>query len=231
MVNGMGKGRSGYSFPIHELPDTTRIALARGYELPIKWKHAREICNAIMERGMFLHEAIDYLKAVIDKKAAVPFKRFKGNVAHRKDHYIWKWAPGRYPYKAAKYILKVLENALNNARFKGLDDRRLKILLLAAHKSRVLRRRPDRRGPGLLRGWKIKRGTNIEVVVMEIPEEIPEEVTPEEEISEELAEEEEVIEEEEEEIPEEEEEEVEEEEVEEIEAEEEIEEEEEVKEE
>jgi len=180
----MGKGRSGYSFPINELPDLTRIALAKGYELPIKWKHAREICNAIMEKGMYLHEAIEYLKDVMEQKNYVPFKRFKGNVAHRKNSYYWKWPAGRYPYKAAKYILSVLENALNNAKDKGLDERRLKILLLAAHKSRILRRRPDRRGPGILRGWKVKRGTNLEVVVMEVPEEIIEEVAPPEEVEE-----------------------------------------------
>ncbi len=214
----MGKGRSGYSFPIHELPDLTRIALAKGYELPIKWKHAREICNAIMEKGMYLHEAIDYLKAVMEQKDYVPFKRFKGNVAHRKNSYYWKWPAGRFPYKAAKYILSVLENALNNARNKGLDDKRLKILLVAAHKSRILRRRPDRRGPGILRGWKVKRGTNLEVVVMEVPEEITEEVTPTEEIEEGEEEiEEEGVEEAEEEIEEEAEEEVEEAEIEETE--------------
>ena len=169
----MAKGRSGYSFPIHELPDTTRIALARGHELPIKWKHAREICNAIMEKGMYLHEAISYLRAVMEQRAAVPFKRFKGNVGHRKELHNWKWASGRYPYKAAKYILQVLENVLNNARAKGLDERRLRIIWMAAHKGRIIRRRPDRRGPGLLRGWKIKRCTNVEVAVMEIPEEVP----------------------------------------------------------
>jgi len=208
----MGKGRSGYSFPINELPDLTRIALAKGYELPIKWKHAREICNAIMEKNMYLHEAISYLKAVMAKKAAVPFKRFKKNVAHRKELADWGWIAGRYPYKAAKYILRVLENALNNARFKGLDERRLRILLIAAHKSRILRRRPDRRGPGLLRGWKVKRGTNLEVVVMEVPEEA-EAIVPTEERLEEMEEEEfeEEVEEEEieEELPEEEEEEIE----------------------
>ena len=183
----MGKGREGYSFPIHELPDTTRIALARGYELPIKWKHAREICNAIMERGMYLRDAIKYLRAVMEQKAAVPFKRFKGNVGHRKELHDWKWPAGRYPYKASKYILRVLENALNNAREKGLDERRLKIIWMAAHKGRIIRRRADRRGPGILRGWKVKRCTNIEVVVMEMPEEV-EEVPTEEEVPEEVEE-------------------------------------------
>ena len=118
-----------------------------------------------------LKDAINYLKKVMRKEAAVPFKRYKKNVGHRKELHDWKWVSGRYPYKASYYILKVLENALNNARNKGLNEDNLKVLLIAAHKGRIIRRRPDRRGPGLLKGWKIKRGTNIEVVVIEVPEE------------------------------------------------------------
>ena len=169
----MPKGRSGYSFPIEALPesDRARIAIALGKDLPIKWKHAREIANAIMERKFFLKEAIQYLRAVIRQEEVVPFKRFNSNVGHRKGMDKWKWPAGRYPKKASRYILKVLENALNNARQKQLDESRLKILLIAAHKGRILRRRPDRLGPGILHGWKISRGTNVEVIVMELPEE------------------------------------------------------------
>ena len=170
------KGRSGYSFPVETYPDQAKIAIAKGVDLPIKYKHAREIANAIMERGMNLKEAIRYLRRVMNKKAAVPFKRYKGNVAHRKELDAWKWPAGRYPYKASYYILKVLENALNNARVKGLDEDRLKVLLIAAHKGRIIRRRPDRRGPGILKGWKIKRSTNVEVIVVEVPEEEVEEL-------------------------------------------------------
>ncbi len=167
----MGKGREGYSFPINQLPDTSKIALARGYELPIKWKHAREIANAIMERGMMLKEAIEYLEKVARLEKPVPFKRFKGNVGHRKGMHEFKWPAGRYPQKAARYLLKVLRNALNNARQKNLNEDRLKIIWFATHKSRKLRRRPDRRGPGIFRGWMVKTGVNVEVVVMELPEE------------------------------------------------------------
>jgi len=186
----MPKGRSGYSFPIEALPesDRARIAIALGKDLPIKWKHAREIANAIMERKFYLKDAIRYLKAVIRQEEAVPFKRFNSNVGHRKGMDKWKWPAGRYPKKASKYILKVLENALNNARQKQLDESRLKILLIAAHKGRIIRRRPDRRGPGILHGWKIARSTNVEVIVMELPEEEEIEMP---EIEEETAEEEE----------------------------------------
>jgi len=195
----MPKGRSGYSFQVEEFPEREKIAIAKGVNLPIKFKHAREIANAIMERGMMLKEAINYLKRVMRKEAAVPFKRYKKNVGHRKELHDWKWVAGRYPYKASYYVLKVLENALNNARNKGLNEDNLKILLIAAHKGRIIRRRPDRRGPGLLKGWKIKRGTNIEVIVIEVPEEEAiTEVTPTEveETLEELTETEEGLEEE-----------------------------------
>jgi len=167
----MGKGREGYSFPINQLPDISKIALARGYELPIKWKHAREIANAIMEKGMMLKEAIEYLERVAKLEKPVPFKRFKGNVGHRKGMHEFKWPAGRYPQKAARYLLKVLRNALNNARQKNLNEDRLKIIWFATHKSRKLRRRADRRGPGIFRGWMVKTGVNVEVIVMELPEE------------------------------------------------------------
>ena len=167
--------RSGYSFPVEKYPDRAKLAIAKGVDLPIKYKHAREIANAIMEKRMTLKEAIKYLRRVMRQEAAVPFKRYKGSVAHRKELKDWKWPAGRYPYKASAYVVKVLENALNNARQKGLNEDRLRILLIAAHKGRAIRRRPDRRGPGILKGWKIKRSTNLEVLVVEAPEELAEE--------------------------------------------------------
>lgn len=186
----MARGRSGYSFQVEEFPEKDKIAIAKGVDLPIKFKHAREIANAIMERGMMLKEAIEYLRKVMRKEAAVPFKRFKGNVGHRKELHDWKWVAGRYPYKASYYMLRILENALNNARNKGLDEDNLKILLIAAHKGRIIRRRVDRRGPGLFKGWKIKRGTNVEVIVIEAPreEEVITEIEPVEEEVEEIEE-------------------------------------------
>ena len=185
----MPGGRKGYSFPINRLPDTSKIAIARGYELPIKWKHAREIANAIMERKMKLNDAIAYLEDVIEMKRAVPFKRYKGNVGHRKGMHEFRWKSGRYPVKAAKYILDVLKNVRNNARNKNLNEEQLQRIWFATHKRRKIRQRPDRRGPGIFRGIKVKRGTNVEIVVMEVPSEekgVPEEekVSMEEMISE-----------------------------------------------
>ena len=124
-----------YGYSIFGLdPDRTAIASAR--ELDISPKAAREICNTI--KGMFLDKAKEYLEDVMDMKKAVPYKRHKKHVAHRKE--LSKWPSGRYPIKAAQKILEVLENAENNAEFKGLDVERMKIIHASSHKAMILKR-------------------------------------------------------------------------------------------
>lgn len=93
-------------------------------EVSISHKHAIELAREI--RGMMLDEARRYLEEVIAMKRAVPFKRFKKKVPHRRG--LQRWCTGRYPVKAARYFLKLLDNLENNAEFKGLDTSRLKIV-------------------------------------------------------------------------------------------------------
>ena len=50
------------------------------------------------------------------------------------------WPSGRYPVKAAKYYLKLLDNLENNAEQKGLDISRLKIVHCAAFRGRKRRK-------------------------------------------------------------------------------------------
>ena len=65
----------GYSFPY----DPEVHAAARGKEMSISPRHAREICRAI--RGMELERARGYLGRVIEMREPVPFTRHAG-----KDH-------------------------------------------------------------------------------------------------------------------------------------------------
>ena len=116
--------------------DPDRTALASGRNLRISYKHAVEICDAI--RGMRLDQAMEFLEDVIAKRRAVPFRRFHGKVAHRRG--LEGWPAGRYPVKAAKAILKVLENAQANAEYKGLDTSRLQIVHIAAQKGIKIRK-------------------------------------------------------------------------------------------
>ncbi|MFW9924324.1 MAG: 50S ribosomal protein L22 [Candidatus Thorarchaeota archaeon] len=124
-----------YGYSIFGLdPDRTAVASAR--ELDISPRAAREICNTI--KGMFLDKAKEYLENVMEMRAAVPYKRHKKHVAHRKE--LKGWPSGRYPIKAAKKILEVLENAENNAEFKGLDVERMKIIHAASQKGMIVKR-------------------------------------------------------------------------------------------
>ena len=79
-----------------------------------------------------------YLREVIALKRPVPFRRFHGKVAHRRQ--LQGWPAGRYPVKAAKAILKVLENAKANAEYKGLDTSRLVIIHAAAQQGPKIKR-------------------------------------------------------------------------------------------
>jgi large subunit ribosomal protein L22 len=118
----------GYSITEEEL-DLEKTVKASGREVRVSHKPAREVCKAI--KGMMLTQAKQYLKDVMDKKKAVPFTRFKKKAGHR--HGLEKAYAGKYPLKAAKYILKVLEGAEANAENKGLDTERLRIIHASAY--------------------------------------------------------------------------------------------------
>jgi large subunit ribosomal protein L22 len=105
-----------------------------GMELHISPKHAREICRTI--RGMRAKLARAYLEDVIALKRAIPFKRYRRNVAHR--HGLVGWDAGRYPEKAAKAVLNVLDNALANAEYKGMESDKMRIFHAGTKKGRTI---------------------------------------------------------------------------------------------
>jgi large subunit ribosomal protein L22 len=106
-----------------------------GMELHISPKAAHEICRTL--RGMRANLARTYLEDVIALRRAVPFKRYRRNVAHR--HGLVKADAGRYPEKAAKAVLVVLENALANAEYKGLEADKMRIYHAGTLKGRTIR--------------------------------------------------------------------------------------------
>ena len=89
-------------------------------------------------------------------KEAVPYKRFKMNVAHKPGNI----AAGRYPIKSSKFFLALLNSVESNAEDKGLDKERLYIQTIIANKaSRGYR-------AGRTRGIKA-RNTNVKIIVAE----------------------------------------------------------------
>ena len=124
-----------FGYSIIEL-DPEKMVKASGRELRISPKHAREVCNII--KGMYLDKAKEYLARVKLKEQPVPFRRFNKKLGHR--HGMQKDMVGKYPIKAAKEILKLLESAEGNAEFKGLDVERLRIIHASAYNGIKLKR-------------------------------------------------------------------------------------------
>jgi large subunit ribosomal protein L22 len=115
--------------------DADRTAIATGRNLRVSPKHAREICHTL--KGKYLETAQEYLENVVERKRSVPFKRYNKKIPHRND--LTQWPSGRYPQKAAREILKVLENAEQNSSFKGLEISRLRITHMATQRGRKIR--------------------------------------------------------------------------------------------
>ncbi len=115
-------------------PESEKTSKSIGKELHISRKHAHEISSAI--KGMKLEKARKFLKDVSELKQAVPYRRHTENIPHRKG-----MCTGRYPQKAAKEFLRVLENAENNAKYKGIDSENMRITHVATKKGHTFRGR------------------------------------------------------------------------------------------
>ncbi len=125
-------GKHDYSFQNFDSSIHVRASMR---EVDISHKHAREIAHAI--KGMELDRARDYMSAIIAKERAVPFKRFKTQVGHRSDPGVMA---GRYPQKAAKKFLILLNSLESNADYKGMDTFRLRIINATTHKGVKIKR-------------------------------------------------------------------------------------------
>jgi len=123
--------RFGYSFTGYD--PVIHIRASRR-EIDISPKHAREVCTAI--KGKKLSFAKQFINNVLQKKEAVPFRRYNKQVGHRSN--IQGFHSGRFPMKAATEILHTLENLEANSDFKGLNTDKLVIIHAAAHRGRKI---------------------------------------------------------------------------------------------
>lgn len=138
-------------------PDTTSRAL--GKEIPISPKFSREVCQMI--KGKKVNVALKMLEEVTVLKRPVPIKRYNTGVAHKQGV-----GPGRFPVKAAKAIIRVIESAKQNAEYKGLDADNMRIKVVAASLGRTI---PGfmPRAYGRSTPWD-QQTVNIEVILEEM---------------------------------------------------------------
>jgi large subunit ribosomal protein L22 len=139
------------------------IAKGKANELNMSPKHSIEIASFI--RHQRVNDAIAYLNEVISLKKAIPFRRFNRNVAHKRG-LPGNWDAGRYPVKASKAYIKVLESVKKNAEYLGLDAENLEIIHATANRGRAQKaffpRAMGRATP------KVRESVNLEIIVREV---------------------------------------------------------------
>lgn len=127
-------------------------ASARTFSAPISTKHCIEISRFLRYKDTTAAKKI--LESVILLKQAVPFKRFNRDMGHKAG-----MAAGRFPQKAAKEFLRLVNSVEANAQVKGLNASGLKIVKLLANKAAI----PMTGG----RQRSATKRTNLEIVVAE----------------------------------------------------------------
>jgi len=139
--------------------DPDKTAKAYGYELHCSRKDSLNLAYAI--RGKKTEDAKKLLQEIIDMKRPLPTIYHKKKRAHQKSI-----GPGSYPQKAAKYMLKTLENAENNAEYKGFDVENMKIAHISTYGGRVTKGiMPRAQGRAT---DKNTLTTNIEIIIEEV---------------------------------------------------------------
>ncbi|MFA6036454.1 MAG: 50S ribosomal protein L22 [Candidatus Micrarchaeia archaeon] len=141
-----------------KLPAGTKTAKAQGYDVEASYKDLSVVCTDI--RGTMAEPALTRLKLAAERKIAIPFLRFNKRMAHRRELGGKK---GRFPWKAARNVMLILENAIANASAQGIQTPF--IVHAAANKQRTLPRTAPK-GRRFRNDYETAR---IEIVLQESP--------------------------------------------------------------
>ncbi|KAF2274671.1 60S ribosomal protein L17 [Westerdykella ornata] len=122
--------------------DNAKSARARGSYLRVSFKNTRETAQAI--NGWKLERALAYLGNVLEKKEAVPMRRYAGSTGRCAQGKQFGVSKARWPVKSAEFLLGLLKNAEANADTKGLDTSNLIVKHIQVNQAPKQRRRTYR---------------------------------------------------------------------------------------
>lgn len=120
----------GYSQP----EEFEHCATARLEGVNASYKDLAQVCGRI--RGKNTEWALSFLERAANEEIPVLYKRHNKNLGHRRELGGKK---GRYPWKAAKIVLMVLESAMANGKTLGLGNAYV-ILAASANKKQIFPR-------------------------------------------------------------------------------------------
>ena len=129
-------------------------ARALGKNMPISWKDATEIGRFI--KGDTTEKAENKLEKVIEKELPVPMTKFDSDAGHKSG----AGDSGKYPVKAAKHILELVQEAQANAEHQGLNTGALHIDNVITNQG------TEYATPGRFRGEKTK-AAHVNIIVGE----------------------------------------------------------------
>lgn len=152
-------------YSAEERDDPNKVAKARASSLRVHFKNMREVGHAI--KGMKLVKAQAYLEDVVQRKQAVPFKRFTGGRGRHAQAKNLN-APGSqvgWPIKACNHFISLLTNVAANAELKDLDLEACKIVHVQVNRA-VKQRRRTYRAHGRI-GPYMSNPSHVEIIVEE----------------------------------------------------------------
>merc|ERR1719217_1830403 len=125
-----------------DLADATKAIKARGDNLRVHYKNTRETAAAL--KGLSLKRAQQFLKDVLARKDAVPFRRHNGGVGRCAQAKRHKTTQARWPEKSCRFLLDLLQNAESNADTQSVDADTLSIAHIQVQRASLMRRRTYR---------------------------------------------------------------------------------------
>ena len=140
-----------YKYSFQEF-DKQTMARSSGTNLGVSLKKTVETARAI--QGKKVSTVIDYLEKVMDKKAVVPYRKYRAEMAHKRGKGI---DTGGYPVHVAQELLRLVKAAEKNASEQEISGT-LHLLSVSPRKGNT------RYHHGRYSG-RAQKSTNIEVIV------------------------------------------------------------------
>ncbi|KAJ3256187.1 60S ribosomal protein L17 [Boothiomyces macroporosus] len=121
---------------------SAKSAKAQASYVRVHYKNTREVAATIA--GYKYTKAVSFLKDVLERKQAVPFRRYAGGIGRTAQGKAHGVSRARWPVKSVEYVLGLLKNAESNATVKGLDLDNLVVRHIQVNQAPKQRRRTFR---------------------------------------------------------------------------------------